>query len=220
MPRTQAQKHVYSLVLSDEIVEQVDRLAYQSGTSRSGMINQILAEYVSCSTPEQRVHAMFDEIQELLTGTGFQLLMKPSDYMLSLRQALNYKYNPTVRYSIELSQDGGEPCLRLKVLLRSQNQTLIAYLDQFFRLWQNFEKKIGGLSGEEWSIEPARYIRTLCVPEEQVSEENFGQEIAAYLQAVDEAMNVYFQNLEEPDTAVGKTRTVYQTYYDHASLHI
>ena len=38
-------KSVYSLVLMDDVVEQIDRVAYEMNTSRSNMINQILAEY-------------------------------------------------------------------------------------------------------------------------------------------------------------------------------
>ncbi|MBQ1203294.1 MAG: ribbon-helix-helix protein, CopG family, partial [Loktanella sp.] len=48
-------KSVYSIVLSDDVVAQVDRLAYKAGTSRSAMINRILADYVSYVTPEQRL---------------------------------------------------------------------------------------------------------------------------------------------------------------------
>ena len=45
-------KSVYSLVLMDDIVEAVDRVAYSQNTSRSNLINQILAEYLSLMTPE------------------------------------------------------------------------------------------------------------------------------------------------------------------------
>lgn len=48
-------KSVYSLVLMDDIVAAVDRLAYQQGTSRSNMVNRILAEYVQMDTPENRI---------------------------------------------------------------------------------------------------------------------------------------------------------------------
>ena len=39
-------KAVYSLVLSEDVVDAVDRMAYSRGTSRSNLINQILAEAV------------------------------------------------------------------------------------------------------------------------------------------------------------------------------
>ena len=205
-------KSVYSLVLSDEVIRAVDRLAYQMNTSRSNMINQILAEYTSLLTPEKRMSTVFDEIQNLLiSGAGFQLLMKPSDSMLSLRQALNYKYNPTVRYSIELVQTDRGSLIRLKVILRSQNQTLIHYLSQFFSLWQELEKKAGGVKNG-WSIEDARYTRVLDLPGEEISDEDFGQEIAAYIQILDQAMNAFVESLDEPQRAVAAVNSIYRDY--------
>ena len=47
-------KSVYSLVLSDDVVAAVDRAAYGLDTSRSNLINQLLADYVSFITPEKR----------------------------------------------------------------------------------------------------------------------------------------------------------------------
>ena len=138
-------KSVYSLVLSDDVVAEVDRAAYQNGLSRSAMINQILAEYVSYTTPEQRMREIFSQVERLLTPGGvFQTLLQPSDSMMSLRSALAYKYNPNVRYSVELfpgSPTRGE----LRVSLRSQNSALILYLGQFFRLWARIEQAyVGG----------------------------------------------------------------------------
>ena len=52
-------KSVYSLVLSDEVVEAVDRAAYLAGMSRSAYINKILAQSVSYVTPEQRINDIF-----------------------------------------------------------------------------------------------------------------------------------------------------------------
>ena len=52
-------KTVYSLVLSEDVVAEIDRLAYHNGTNRSNMINQILAEYVSYVTPEKKMQDIF-----------------------------------------------------------------------------------------------------------------------------------------------------------------
>ena len=62
-------KSVYSLALSDEIIAEVDRLAYQNGTNRSGLINSILAEYLQFTTPEQRMREVFDRMEKLLLST-------------------------------------------------------------------------------------------------------------------------------------------------------
>ena len=61
-------KSVYSVVLMDDVVDAVDRLAYEAGTNRSNMINRILAEYVQLATPEQRMQDIFSSIRMLSAG--------------------------------------------------------------------------------------------------------------------------------------------------------
>ncbi len=52
-------KSVYSVVLMDDVVDAVDRLAYEAGTNRSNMINRILAEYVQLATPGSACRTFF-----------------------------------------------------------------------------------------------------------------------------------------------------------------
>ena len=80
-------KNVYSIVLSADVVEKIDQLAYENGTNRSNMINQILAEYVSYTTPEKRFREIFLRMENLLSQSAFKA-QEPSDTMLSLRSAL------------------------------------------------------------------------------------------------------------------------------------
>ena len=47
-------KTLYSLMLNEEVVREIDALAHQMGTNRSALINQILADYTSVITPERR----------------------------------------------------------------------------------------------------------------------------------------------------------------------
>ena len=112
-------KNVYSIVLSSDVVEKIDRLAYQNGTNRSNMINQILAEYVSYTTPEKRFREIFMRMENLLTENAFKAL-EPSDTMLSLRSALAYKYNPTVKYNVclEFNRIDRIGCMKVFVVLQ------------------------------------------------------------------------------------------------------
>ena len=48
-------KSVYSLVLMDNVVGEVDELAYEMGTSRSNLINQILADEVGARSGRAHV---------------------------------------------------------------------------------------------------------------------------------------------------------------------
>ena len=83
-------KSVYSLVLSDEIVQEIDRLAFEAGASRSAMVNQILADSVRYTTPEKRMREVFSAIEQMLIGSVFEPQLQPSDSMFSLRSALDY----------------------------------------------------------------------------------------------------------------------------------
>ena len=104
-------KSVYSLVLMDDVVAAIDELAYTLHTSRSNLINQILAEKVAMVTPKQQVQAIFENLSEYLRPyTYFQIQEQADDHMYSIKSALRYKYNPTIRYSVYLVQEGG--CLK------------------------------------------------------------------------------------------------------------
>ena len=62
-------KSVYSLVLMDDVIRAVDEKASQLGTSRSNLINQILAQHLSCITPEMRIQEIFDSMNEMVSST-------------------------------------------------------------------------------------------------------------------------------------------------------
>ena len=83
-------KSIYSLVLADEVVAAVDQMAYRLHTSRSNLINQILAEHLSCVTPEMRMQAVFSRMESL--ADTFRIQEQTSAHMLSLQSRLDYKY--------------------------------------------------------------------------------------------------------------------------------
>ena len=56
-------KTLYSLMLNEEVVREIDRMAHRMGTNRSALINQILADYTSVMTPERRIESIFHEIE-------------------------------------------------------------------------------------------------------------------------------------------------------------
>lgn len=206
-------KSVYSLVLMDDVVEQIDRVAYEMNTSRSNMINQILAEYVSYMTPEKRMREIFSAVeQQLACGSTFQVLLQPSDTMFSLRSALAYKYNPTVRYSVELYRNAKPLLGELRVLLRSQNSTLLLYLLQFFKLWVRVEESFLGRT--ESTVEDGRFIRKLVLRSEGAEPDNetVGEAIAAYIDLFDRALKAFFANLSDPQRAVVQVQRLYVDY--------
>ena len=204
-------KSVYSLVLSDEIVQEIDRLAYEMGQSRSAMVNQVLADYVRYTTPEKRMREVFSAIEQMLMGSVFEPQLQPSESMFSLRSALDYKYNPSVRYSVELYKNAHPLLGELRVSVRSQNNALVLAMLQFFKLWTRIETAYIGRV--ECAMEDGRYLRKLRIAEEATpGNEQIGEGIAAYIRLLDSALKYYFEHLTEPATAMTGVERLYVSY--------
>ena len=98
-------KSMYSLMLAEDVIRAVDKLAAEQGTNRSNMVNQILAEHVSLVTPEKHVGHIFDVIEELMGGRGdYRLYAEPNSLTMSIKSVLRYHYRPTIRYEVEMDE--------------------------------------------------------------------------------------------------------------------
>ena len=147
--------------------------------------------------------------QQLAGGNTFQVLLQPSDSMFSLRSALAYKYNPTIRYSVELYRNRKPLLGELRVSLRSQNSTLLLYLLQFFKLWARMEDGYLGRTGS--TVEDGRFSRPLVLRGEAdgADSEAVGEAIAAYIDVFDRSLKTYFANLDDPQRALALIRRLY-----------
>lgn len=203
-------KSVYSLVLIDEIVDELDAIAYERATSRSNLINQILAEYISYVTPETRMREMFEEMESMMRAAGsLQLLFQPSDAIMSLRSSLSYKYNPTIKYSIELYRHNAEYAGEVRVTLRSQNSGLLLGFIQFFKLWAKIESRY---TDAEYSLSENKYVRKFRMPPHLGTKEQ-GNLIAAYVDMTDKAIKLFFDNPHDPDRAAAEIERLYRGNY-------
>lgn len=190
-------KSVYSIVLMDDVVEAVDALAYRLGTSRSNLINQILAEKVALITPEMQMKNVFDAVEKLLDGySHFQIQPQAADCMMSIRSVLRYKYNPTIRYAITLDRGNNVRIGELKVISRTQSDVLQKYLSHFFELWSQYEKQIM-LPG--WQIDQGgKWMRELVKQDEKECEgDSIANAIAEYIKAVDKGIKIYFKYTDD-----------------------
>ncbi len=189
-------KSIYSLVLSDEVVAEIDRMAYQLHTSRSNLINQILAEHLSCVTPEMRMQAVFSHMEQMMQQ--FRILEQTSDRMLSLQSQLDYKYKPTVQYFVKLYPvPEGEKVGVLRVVLRTQNLNLIQNLDQFFRLWVQWEQKYAPCAeGTVYELSAGKLERSIHNPCDEETE--LAELIGEYVTRFDKYLKAWFAGNSDP----------------------
>ena len=208
-------KSVYSLVLADEVVEAIDRMAYSMNTSRSNLINQILAERVSLMTPEMHMREIFREIEQLM-DQRFLFIDQPSDSMIAIKSPVRYKYKPTLRYSLELSRDMQGKVGRLKVSFRTKSEQLISAAADFFELWKRAEdiclKKVFP-DGVPAQAENGRYTRDLYSPlAEKLTDNEIANAVAGYIRLMDSCIQTYFDGLTEGRDRSDEIGSAYAAY--------
>ena len=213
-------KTLYSLVLNDEVVREVDALAHRMGTNRSNLINQILAEYVNYTTPEQRINEVLSAIEQLMAPSRDLVpFFSPNSYSMSLKSSLEYKYRPTVKYEVELYRGAGESIGELTVLFRTQSMALIQGMTEFFRLWKQIEDAhLQPLTGAkiDYALYEGKFLRSIAAPDKDCSTQELASALSDYITLFDKLLKGYLAGRYSPHEIEG----AYCSYLNNASLHI
>ena len=161
------------------------------------MINQILAEYVSLTTPEKHVQNIFDIIEDLIGSKDcFKLYSQPNDMTMSIKSSLKYHYRPTIRYEVEMYRTPKETIGQLKIIYRTQSSELLVELTRFFKIWMQLEniyiKHFFAKDAITYGMENGRFWRTFAVPNDSdYSEEQIGKAISNYIATFDDMLKSY-----------------------------
>ena len=181
-------KSVYSLVLMDDVIKAVDEQAYRLGTSRSNLINQILAEHLSCVTPEMRMREIFAQMTELM-NSSFRIQEQRSPSLMTVKTALEYKYRPTINYKVELERSPQQYLGTLRVSIRTQSAALIDMFHSFFayraKLENSYLSRLG-INSYSCEIGDGSFSRRL------ITGEQAGEAIGEYIKDLDHAVKTYF----------------------------
>ena len=189
-------KTLYSLMLSDEVVAEIDRLAHKLGTNRSNLINQILAERVNLETPERRINDIFSAIEQLLAPSRELVpFFAPNAMTMSMKSSLEYKYRPTVKYEVELYRGSEDKLGELTVNFRTQSVALLNSMAEFFRLWKSIEdvhlRPLLGAASPEYALYDGKFIRSIAIPNRDCSSDELAQVISEYVKLFDTMMKGY-----------------------------
>ncbi len=202
-------KTLYSLMLSDDVVREIDSIAHRQGTNRSALVNQILAEYANLMTPERRISDIFRQISEIL-GSDRELVpfVAPNASTMSMKSSLQYRYRPTVKYSVELYRDRGTALGELSVVFRTQSEELLSAMDGFFRLWKRVEDELvaGYLPRPaEYALYSGRFTRTIALAAgRDYTTADVAAAISAYVRLFDRLMKGYLAGSLSPEDVRGE----------------
>ncbi|MCI6359597.1 MAG: CopG family transcriptional regulator [Oscillospiraceae bacterium] len=187
-------KTLYSLMLNEEVVREIDALAHQMGTNRSALINQILADYTSVITPERRIESIFHAIEEMVAPARELVpFFVPNAMTMSLKSSLEYKYRPTVKYEVALFDDTSDTLGELSVIFRTQSAALLQSMTQFFRLWKQIEDVhlTPYLAGTppRYALYDGKFVRSLSLPRNRdYTSEEIAKAISDYIKLFDHLM--------------------------------
>ena len=213
-------KTLYSLMLNDEVVREVDRLAHSLGTNRSNLINQILAEYVNYTTPERRINDVLSAIEQLMAPSRELVpFFAPNSFSMSLKSSLEYKYRPTVKYEVELYRGGAESIGELSVVFRTQSAALMASMTEFFRLWKRIEDlHLAAATGQKisYALYDGKFVRSLCAPGSDCTAEELAEAISEYIKLFDKLMKHYLTGRLDAQ----EVEAAYYSYMRTAKLRI
>ena len=207
-------RSMYSLILSDDIVAAVDALAAQKGTRRSNYINQVLAKHVQCITPEQQMQRVFANLTHQM-DEAFRIQEQGSNALLSILGSVQYKYRPTIRYRVELLRNmQQEEVGRLKISCRTQNQTLLDAMAQFFQFWVKLEQKYDansacaqGLYQIESGCMTMALLRSGAATDEQL-----GEIVGNYIRMFHAVLQSYFAGIQQDVSGTVLSRALEQRY--------
>ena len=183
-------KSIYSMVLTDEVINAVDRLAIKEGKSRSQMVDQILAERVGFNTVSKRIDQIVLLSNMCLKEHARLRVEKNQQSVIEFLSAIEYKYSPRVKYSVELFPDGREIGV-LKIALRTTNRVLLDLIGRFFNLFIQIEQKYN--PSIEYFIENGKLSRKLDFAGID-SLESLAKCLTDYVSAIDKLMNLYIAN--------------------------
>ena len=191
-------KTLYSLLLDESVVREIDVLAHRSGLSRSALVNRILAEYAQLETPESRVEQIFTQINRLmLPFPELVPMLAPNAGGISLKSALDYKYRPTIRYEVELEQHSGGRFCRISLFYRTRSEELLQQLNLFFRYWVRFERAWRSplaFSVPEFTSSEGCLTRTVCLPPDLPHAEELARQISDGIRLFDELLKQFINH--------------------------
>lgn len=211
-------KNNYSLMLSEGVVNAIDAEAARLGTNRSALINQILAEYVSYVTPEMRARQILCSVRETLDGVFRQ--DGEGENVLCVTTALAYRYNPTVRYALELYR-GGDSLGEIRVSMRTKNPLLLDIFGSFCAHFAAVERRYMGKG--EYGFGVGRFVRVLHLRKgdavsDMMTLEELGRHVARYISMLDRALKLYCRYAGNLAEALSVLDSIYREYLAEARV--
>lgn len=188
-------KNLYSLMLTDDVIAEIDRLALRENMTRSGLVDRILADYASMMTPEKRIGDICRSLSSLMSASTVLVpVSTQSRSSVSAKSSLEYKYRPTIRYEVQLLREPDTSLGYLSIFFRTTSDSLLNALAGFFRLLKRLEDIYAApvIGSIRYELCDGKFTRSLSVPRTRdYTSEDIGKAISDYIETVDDMIKGY-----------------------------
>jgi len=198
---------MYSLMLMEEIVKQIDKIAYERRTNRSQLINEILAEKIGFKTEGTLINDFKNNLLDLMDQNhSWQRTSHNTDQSIQTRTFLPYKYNPSIVYRIDFEIIDNKRMTAIRLFSRSSADLFIKNLNYFFKRINKAEieylKEMGVYKYINSSDSRNELYFVRYLPTDWTNEDNHkkdAEKIFNYLNIIDNSLKNYFEELFEED---------------------
>ena len=162
---------------------------------------------------------IFSAISAVLNSqSALQPMLSASEAMYSVRSALQYKYNPSVRYVVELCPPRGRGLGEFRRSCDPEPHAA-AVSQPVYKLWTKLEDAC--LHGPRRTCQASggRYTRVLRTPQ-NLSDEALGEALASYVRLFDTCLKTFFDDLSDADSAVRAVQRAYTAGLDEAAARL
>lgn len=196
-------KTMYSLLLDESVVHEIDAIAHRSGVSRSALINRILAEYAQMETPESLAGRIFQQVNRLmLPFPELVPMLAANGTGISLKSALDYKYRPTIRYEAALEATQNQRICRISLFYRTRSEELLQLMNLFFRYWIRFERTWRSplaYAEPEYAFADGCLTRSVILPASMPQAAELAQQITDGIRLFDDLLKRFISRTLSPE---------------------
>lgn len=192
-------KNMYSLMLSEHIINEIDEICSKEGKTRSALINEILAEKLNLLTPENRIFNIFNIIDEIFKPSNLECFYGDSS-SIELKRSLNYKYKPTLKYELYLYKNQIKGSIgELRVSLRTTSNALInqieEFLDYFNILENHFIEDLNFKKSKYEKIDTSKYKKEFIpLKNSQFLDSDIANYVSDYIKVFDSMLEDFINN--------------------------
>lgn len=197
-------RHIYSLVLKDELIDKVDLVAGKNNKSRSLIVNEILAEYFKIVTPEYKINRIMDLVgKEIHDSAYLEFLSEAKGNSIQCRASIAYKYNPKIRYMLELSGKDKVKLATLHIISRTQRNDFFMHMIKCFEMITAIESGYSSqfrklaIKSSLFASDGKKISRDFYYDwmKEHLTVEDISEYLSNYIRMIHQSMNCYFEYL-------------------------